>query len=111
MESTKDTFSNVLKKAQILGYAEPGNATPDLNGSDAMSKVKILSSLAFNYQISNHKCLMQGIESIDTKDFEIADQLNLKIKLLGHFIYGLSNVKAWNQLISRNQWELRCLGV
>ena len=83
MESTKDTFNNVLKKAQILGYAEPGNATPDLNGSDAMSKVKILSSLAFNNQISSHKCLMQGIESIETKDFEIADQLNLKIKLLG----------------------------
>ena len=83
MESTKDTFENVLKKAQNLGYAEPGNATPDLNGSDAMSKVKILSSLAFNNQISNHKCLMQGIEDIESKDFEIADQLNLKIKLLG----------------------------
>ena len=83
MESTKDTFENVLKKAQTLGYAEPGNATPDLNGSDAMSKVKILSSLAFNNQISNHKCLMQGIEDIESKDFEIADQLNLKIKLLG----------------------------
>ena len=83
MESTKDTFDNVLKKAQILGYAEPGNATPDLNGSDAMSKVKILSSLAFNNQISSHKCLMQGIENIESKDFEIADQLNLKIKLLG----------------------------
>tara|TARA_Y100000590_G_C15718889_1_gene1012838 strand:- start:2482 stop:3114 length:633 start_codon:yes stop_codon:yes gene_type:complete len=33
--------------------------------------------------ISKENCLMEGIENIDTKDFEIADQLNLRIKLLG----------------------------
>ena len=30
----------MFSKSQVLGYAEPGNATPDLNGSDAMSKLK-----------------------------------------------------------------------
>ena len=80
MESSKDTFSNVLKKAQKLGYDEPVNPKLDLNGYDALAKVKILSSLAFNTKISSSNNLMEGIENIESKDFEIADQLNFKIK-------------------------------
>ncbi len=83
METSKNTFSNVLKKAQHLGYAEPGNPKLDLNGYDAFAKVRILSSLSFNKKISNKKCLMEGIENIDYKDIEIASQLNFRIKLLG----------------------------
>ncbi len=83
MELTKDTFTNVLKKAQSLGYAEPGNPKLDLNGYDAFAKVRILSSLAFNKKISKVKCLMEGIENIDFKDIEIAEKLNLRIKLVG----------------------------
>ena len=83
MENSKDTFLNVLKKAQRLGYAEPGNPKLDLNGYDALAKVKILSSLAFNKKISKNINLMEGIENIESKDFDIADQLNLRIKLLG----------------------------
>ena len=83
MEKSSDNFSNVLKKAQKLGYAEPGNPKLDLNGFDAFAKVRILSSLAFNTKISKHKCLMEGIEKIELKDIEIANQLNLRIKLLG----------------------------
>ncbi len=83
MEKSKDTFKNVLKKSQKLGYAEPGNPKLDLNGYDAFSKVRILSSLAFNTKISRHKCLMEGIENIDFKDIDIANQLNFRIKLLG----------------------------
>jgi len=83
MESSKDSFSNVLKKAQKLGYAEPGNPKLDLNGYDAMAKIRILSSLSFNKKISNARVLMEGIEDIETKDIDIANQLNLRIKLLG----------------------------
>ena len=83
MEKTKDNFKNVLKKAQILGYAEPGNPKLDLNGYDAFAKVRILSSLAFNKKISKQKCLMEGIENLEYKDIEIASQLNFRIKLLG----------------------------
>jgi homoserine dehydrogenase len=83
MRNTRDSFSNVLKKAQKLGYAEPANPKFDLNGYDALAKVRILSSLAFNTKISKHKCLMEGIEKIELKDIEIANQLNLRIKLLG----------------------------
>ena len=83
MENTGNNFLNVLKKAQKLGYAEPGNPKFDLNGFDAFAKVRILSSLAFNTKISKHKCLMEGIEKIELKDVEIANQLNFRIKLLG----------------------------
>ena len=83
METSKDTFSNVLKKAQLLGYAEPRNPKFDLNGSDTLSKVRILSSLAFNTKISKNKCLLNGIENIEAEDIEMADSLEYKIKLLG----------------------------
>tara|TARA_B100001173_G_C16014703_1_gene559222 strand:- start:956 stop:2242 length:1287 start_codon:yes stop_codon:yes gene_type:complete len=83
MEKSKDSFYNVLKKAQKLGYAEPGNPKLDLNGYDALAKIKILSALSFNKNISMNKCLMEGIENIEFKDIEIADQLNFRIKLLG----------------------------
>ena len=56
MENSDDNFLNVLKKAQQLGYAEPGNPKLDLNGFDAFAKVRILSSLAFNTKISKYKC-------------------------------------------------------
>jgi len=83
MEKTGDTFEKVLKKAQQLGYAEPGNPKFDLNGFDAFAKVRILSALSFNSFISKKKCIMEGIENIDIKDIKIANQLNLRIKLLG----------------------------
>ena len=96
MEATKDSFKNVLKKAQNLGYAEPTNPKLDLNGYDAMAKIKILSSLAFNKKISNTKVLMEGIENIETKDIDIANQLNLRIKLLG--ITELINNKLYERV-------------
>ena len=83
MEKTKSSFKNVLASAQKLGYAEPGNPKFDLNGQDTLSKVKILSSLSFNMKISKGSYLMEGIENIDSKDFNMADQLGLRIKLLG----------------------------
>ncbi len=83
MESTKNSFKDVLKKAQRLGYAEPGNSKLDLNGYDALAKIRILSALAFNKKISLNNPLMEGIENIESKDFDIAEQLNLRIKLLG----------------------------
>ena len=83
MENSNQSFSTVLKKAQKLGYAEPGNPKFDLNGLDAFAKVRILSALSFNSKISKYKCLMRGIEKIELKDIKIANQLGLRIKLLG----------------------------
>ena len=83
MENSNSNFSEFLKKAQNLGYAEPGNPKLDLNGFDAFAKVRILSALAFHSKISKYKCLMEGIEKIELKDIKIANQLDLRVKLLG----------------------------
>ena len=83
MENSNINFPEVLKKAQKLGYAEPGNSKLDLNGFDAFAKVRILSALAFHSKISKYKCLMEGIEKIELKDIKIANQLDLRVKLLG----------------------------
>ena len=83
MENSNESFEKVLLKAQKLGYAEPGNPKLDLNGFDAFAKVRILSALAFNNKISKNKCIMEGIQNIKLKDIKIANQLNLRIKLLG----------------------------
>ncbi len=83
MEITNETFNKVLLKAQKLGYAEPGNPKLDLNGFDAFAKIRILSALSFNTRISKNKCIMEGIENIELEDIKIANQLGLRIKLLG----------------------------
>ena len=83
MENSNENLSRVLKKAQQLGYAEPGNPKLDLNGFDAFAKVRILSALSFNTKISNKKCIMEGLENIKLEDIKIAGQLGMRIKLLG----------------------------
>ena len=82
MEKSKNSFQNVLKKAQKLGFAET-NPKNDLDGNDVLAKIKILSALSFNNKISKNKCLMNGIENIELKDIDMADKLYLRIKLLG----------------------------
>ena len=113
MRDSKDTFVNVLKKAQKLGYAEPGNPKFDLNGFDAFAKVRILSALAFNTKISKYKCLMEGIEKIELKDIEIASQLNLRIKLLGisEIINGCLFETVHPCLVSKNSYIGNVSGV
>ncbi|MDC1138416.1 homoserine dehydrogenase [Candidatus Pelagibacter sp.] len=113
MRNSKDSFTNVLKKAQKLGYAEPGNPKLDLNGFDAFAKVRILSALAFNTKISKYKCLMEGIEKIELKDIEIASQLNLRIKLLGisEIINGRLFEAVHPCLVSKNSYIGNVSGV
>ena len=113
MRDSRDSFTNVLKKAQKLGYAEPGNPKLDLNGFDAFAKVRILSALAFNTKISKYKCLMEGIEKIELKDIEIANQLNLRIKLLGisEIINGQLFETVHPCLVSKNSYIGNVSGV
>ena len=82
MEKSKNSFQNVLKKAQKFGFAET-NPKNDLDGNDVLAKIRILSALSFNMKISKNKCLMNGIENIELKDIDMADKLDLRIKLLG----------------------------
>ena len=113
MENSKDTFSNVLKKAQLLGYAEPRNPKFDLSGLDTLSKVRILSALSFNKKISKNDCLMNGIENIELEDIEMANKLNFRIKLLG--ITEIINNKLYERvypcLVKKNTYIANINGV
>ena len=75
-------YSDALLKAQKLGYAE-SNPTSDIDGEDVASKLKILTSLAFNSFINNKSILIEGINNIDKTDINNANHLGYKIKLLG----------------------------
>ena len=113
MENSNETFDKVLKKAQKLGYAEPGNPKLDLNGFDAFAKIRILSALSFNTKISKHKCIMEGIENIKLEDIKIANQLGLRVKLLGisEIINGQLFETVHPSLVSKNTYIGNVSGV
>lgn len=94
MEQSKKNFSEVLDKAKKFGYAEK-NPISDLNGNDSASKLRILSSIAFNKKISKNKILTEGIQNINLVDILHAKTLGYKIKLLS-----ISEIKK-NKLIER----------
>ena len=81
MEKNGKNFSDVLLSAKRKGYAET-NPDSDLNGNDSASKLRILSSIAFNKTISKNKILTEGIKKLDQIDIVHAKNLGYKIKLL-----------------------------
>lgn len=75
------SYSEVLKEAQNLGYAE-ADPTADVEGYDAAYKLSILSSLSFHAKIPFSSVYREGITGIETKDIEYGKQLGYVIKLL-----------------------------
>jgi homoserine dehydrogenase len=75
-------FSDVLKEAQALGYAE-ADPTFDVEGIDAAHKLTILASLAFGIELQFDKCYTEGISKITTEDVTYAGELGYRIKHLG----------------------------
>ena len=75
-------FSDALKLAQDLGYAER-NPEADIEGHDACRKICILASLAFGKHIYPDNVYTKGISEITLDDVKYADSLNYVIKLIG----------------------------
>ena len=75
-------FSDALKLAQDLGYAER-NPEADIEGHDACRKICILASLAFGKHIYPDNVYTNGISEITLDDVKYADSLNYVIKLIG----------------------------
>lgn len=75
-------FSDALKLAQDLGYAER-NPEADIEGHDACRKICILASLAFGKHIYPDNVYTKGISEITLDDVKYADNLNYVIKLIG----------------------------
>jgi homoserine dehydrogenase len=75
-------YKEVLKEAQVLGYAE-ADPTFDVGGFDAAHKLLILASIAYNIDAKPEDILIEGIENINLVDIEFAREFGYEIKLLG----------------------------
>ena len=75
-------FSDALKKAQELGYAE-ADSTADVEGLDAGRKVAIMASIAFHSRVVFQDVYTEGISKITAADIAYAKEFDSVIKLLG----------------------------
>ncbi|RJQ36242.1 MAG: homoserine dehydrogenase [Dehalococcoidia bacterium] len=74
-------FDVALKNAQALGYAE-ANPANDIEGIDAVYKLAILATLAFQTPVSPEDVYREGISRLGSRDFQYACELGFAIKLL-----------------------------
>ncbi len=75
-------FAEVLKEAQVLGYAE-ADPTFDIEGIDAAHKLTILAAIAFGIPLQFDKVYTEGIGHITRADVEYAEEFGYRIKHLG----------------------------
>ncbi len=78
----KMDFSDALKLAQELGYAER-NPSADVDGHDACRKICILADLAYGKNVAPEAVHTEGISSISLRDVAYADAAGYSIKLIG----------------------------
>ncbi|KQO01355.1 homoserine dehydrogenase [Paenibacillus sp. Leaf72] len=76
------SYSDVLKEAQALGYAE-SDPTSDVEGLDAARKMTILATLGFRANVALDDVSVQGISSVSREDIQYAKRLGYELKLLG----------------------------
>ncbi|WP_338555278.1 homoserine dehydrogenase [Paenibacillus sp. KS-LC4] len=76
------SYSDVLKEAQALGYAE-SDPTSDVEGLDAARKMTILATLGFRAKVALDDVSVQGISSVSREDIQYAKRLGYELKLLG----------------------------
>jgi homoserine dehydrogenase len=82
MAATGAAYSEVLARAQELGYAE-ADPSDDVSGADAAAKMAILARLAFHTAVTLDQVVYEGIETIQPDDLAYAKELDLSLKLLG----------------------------
>jgi homoserine dehydrogenase len=82
MEKTGESFDVVVKRAQDLGYAE-ADPSFDLDGVDAAHKLTLLAAMAFGARLTYKEVPTEGIRGLAPVDFDAAEELGYRIKLLG----------------------------
>ena len=82
MTEKGESFSQALKQAQKLGYAE-ADPTFDVEGIDAAHKLTILAAIAFGTPLSFKGVNIEGITKVTPQDITIAQALGYRIKHLG----------------------------
>ena len=76
------SFSEALRDAQRLGYAE-ADPTFDVGGIDAAHKLTLLASIAFGIPVQFDKVYTEGLSKLAQEDIVHAERLGYRIKLLG----------------------------
>lgn len=74
-------FATALKEAQALGFAE-SNPDSDVDGSDSLYKLVIITAHAFGIIVSPDEIFRFGIGNISDFDVRFAKEKGLKIKLV-----------------------------
>lgn len=86
-------FSETLKIAQDLGYAE-ANPSVDVGGIDAAHKLAILISIAYGVYVDFDRIHVEGISKITPLDLECARRFGYEIKLLAIAKSGGKGIQA-----------------
>jgi homoserine dehydrogenase len=82
MFENNNDFSESLKEAQRLGYAENDPAF-DIEGTDGAHKLAILASIAYGIPLKFDQVYIEGITSITPDDISYATELGYRVKHLG----------------------------
>jgi len=83
MSRNGESFLQVLKKAQALGYAE-ADPSADIDGYDIANKLCISADIAYNIDIKDHQNLpIFGIRNITCSDIKYFQQKGFAVKLIG----------------------------
>ena len=104
MDESGTAFSDALKQAQDLGFAE-ADPTADIEGFDAADKAAILAGLAFHSRVTDKDVYREGITKITAADVKVAKAMDMVIKLLAITELtseGEISVRVHPALISRN---------
>ncbi len=83
MQNENIDFSNALKQAQELGYAE-SDPTFDIKGIDSAHKIAVLAIIAFGIKQNFENINIEGIDKITIDDIKIAQEFGFRIKLIAH---------------------------
>lgn len=81
MDVQGTSYTDVLKEAQELGYAE-ADPTGDVEGFDAAYKITTLATIAFGKRIKIENVYREGITKISPDDMKAANEMGYKIKLI-----------------------------
>ncbi len=88
------SYEEALLSAQRLGYAE-ADPSGDVEGFDALAKVKILSNLMLNQELDPASIERQGIGNVQRSDINRARRENKRWKLIGCIEVVDGAVRAW----------------
>jgi homoserine dehydrogenase len=76
------SFGDVLKEAQVRGYAE-ADPTFDVEGVDAAHKLTIMAAIGFGIPMQFRSAYIEGISKLTREDIRYAEELGYRIKMLG----------------------------